>query len=129
MKTFSMILATGTGLVAALAAAGVATSASAAGPDGAQLFKQRCQLCHAVAAGKPATLGPNLAGVVGRKAASTGFNYSPALKASNLVWTKPNLDAYLTAPAKKVPGTRMAVAISDPAQRAALIQYLSQTKR
>jgi cytochrome c len=79
-------------------------------------------------AGQPARVGPNLAGVVGRKAASTAFNYSPALKASGLTWTRANLDRFLTGPARMVPGTRMSVVMSDAAQRAAVIQYLSQAR-
>ena len=102
--------------------------ANPATPSGEQLFKQRCQACHQVAAGRPATAGPNLGGVVGRKAASTTFNYSPALKGSKLVWTGANLDRYLTAPTRMVPGTRMVINITNPAQRAAIIQYLSHAR-
>ncbi len=65
----------------ALAALGVASAASAQDMTGEQLFKQRCGACHATAAGKPALMAPNLRGTVGRKAGSTDFKYSPALKA------------------------------------------------
>jgi cytochrome c len=74
-------------------------------------------------------LAPNLAGVVGRKAGSTAFNYSTALKNSNLVWNRANLDRYLTAPARTVPGTRMVVSVTDAAQRAALLNYLTRPTR
>ena len=115
-------------VTAGLAMGAVAIAAPPA-PSGEQLFKQRCQMCHTVTPNVPGPLAPSLAGVVGRKAVSTGFaSYSPALKVSKVVWTKPNLDRFLTAPAKMVPGTRMVIAVSDPAQRAALIAYLS-TKR
>lgn len=97
-------------------------------PSGEQVFRQRCQSCHSVDIAKPSTLGPNLAGVVGRKAASTAFKYSEALKTSNLTWTRANLDRYLSGPARMVPGTRMSVVLSDPVQRAALIHYLSSTR-
>jgi cytochrome c len=66
--------------------------------------------------------------VIGRKAASTQFNYSVALKVSGLTWTSSNLDRYLTSPMRMVPGTRMVVAVSDPAQRSALIGYLGTRK-
>jgi cytochrome c len=82
-----------------------------------------------VIAGAPAPIAPNLAGVVGRKAASTGYNYSPALKASGLVWTKPKLDAFLSGPQQLVPGTRMAVRVADPADRAAIIDFLTRSGR
>ena len=97
-------------------------------PDGGTIFKQRCSSCHAVAAGMPTTLGPNLAGVVGRKAGSAPYNYSAAVKKSNIVWTKPTLEKYLSGPAKMVPGTKMMVSISDAKQRAAIVDYLSKVK-
>lgn len=102
--------------------------AAPAGPDGDLLFRQRCSMCHSVVPSQPKPLAPGLSGVVGRKAASTQFNYSAALKASNLTWTKPNLDRYLSAPMRMVPGTRMAVSVPDAAQRAALIKYLETKK-
>lgn len=114
------------GVSAVVGFAGTANAQAA--PNGEQLFRQRCQICHTVAAGKTSPMGPNLAGVVGRKAASTGFNYSAALKKSNLTWTSANIDKFLTGPSKLVPGTRMAVSIADPAQRAALVSYLSKTR-
>lgn len=97
-------------------------------PDGAKIFRQRCQACHTDVAGEPAKVGPNLAGVVGRKAAATKFAYSPALKSSGLVWTKANLDRYLAAPTKTVPGTRMVIAVSAKPDRDALIAYLAKKR-
>jgi cytochrome c len=96
--------------------------------NGETLYRQRCQTCHSVVAAKPAGVGPNLRGVVGRKAAAATFNYSTAMKQSKITWTQANLDRYLAAPTKTVPGTRMVIAVTDAAQRAAIIKYLSQTK-
>jgi cytochrome c len=101
--------------------------ATAAPPDGATVFRQRCQTCHTVAAGKASPLGPNLAGVVGRRAAATSFNYTPALKGSKLVWNRATLDRFLTAPTRMVPGTRMVMPVTDPQQRAALLDFLTRT--
>jgi cytochrome c len=70
-----------------------------------------------------------LAGLLGRKAASTQFNYSPALKASKLTWTRANLERYLTGPGQMVPGTRMVISVSDPAQRAAILNFLARPAR
>lgn len=107
----------------------VASPAFAQAATGDQIFKQRCQACHVVKKGAPNGVGPNLAGVFGRKAAMVAkFNYSPALKSSKLVWTKDSLDKYLAAPTKLVPGTRMVMSVSDPAQRAALVGWLSKVK-
>jgi cytochrome c len=120
-------------LVALGAAASVlapfAASAQTVLANGEAVFRQRCQACHTAAAGQPNRIGPNLAGVVGRRAAvAPAFNYSPALKASGLTWTRANLDRFLTGPARMVPGTRMAVGLTENAQRAALITYLTAQK-
>ena len=105
------------------------TAANAQTPvNGETLFRQRCQSCHTVAAEGSVGIGPNLRGVVGRKVATTDFKYSPALKSSKVVWTKEALDRYLSGPTRMIPGTRMAVSVNDPVQRAALLQYLSQTR-
>ena len=109
---------------AALIAMASAVPVAGAGPDGALLFQQRCAACHTVTPGGRTTLAPNLAGLLNRKAASTAFNYSAALKASNLTWTRANLDRFLTGPGQMVPGTRMVISISDPAQRAAVLNYI-----
>ena len=102
--------------------------AAPAAPDGETVFRQRCQACHSATAGQPSRLGPNLAGVVGRKAASLAFNYSPALKKSGVTWSRTSLDRYLAAPNRMIPGTRMTVTLSDGVQRAALINYLAGRK-
>jgi cytochrome c len=110
---------------AALLAMASTVPAAGAGPDGALLFQQRCAACHTVTPGARTTLAPNLAGLLNRKAASTAFNYSPALKASNLTWTRANLERFLQGPGQMVPGTRMVISISDPAQRAAVLNYVT----
>jgi len=94
---------------------------------GAATFRQ-CTACHTIKPGQAGVAAPNLYGVVGRKAASTGFAYSSALKASKLTWDKATLNTFLKAPQKLVPGTRMVVAISDDTQRANLIAYLATLK-
>ena len=104
------------------------TPAVAAGPDGAALFRQRCASCHSVDPAKKSPMGPNLSGVVGRKAAASQFNYSQALKNSNLTWNRANLGRFLSGPARMVPGTRMLITVSDPAQRAAILNYLQTAK-
>lgn len=107
----------------------LASSAQAQQTDGGAIFKQRCQMCHVTAPGQKAGLGPNLSGLIGRKAAGTDFLYSPALKASGLKWDKATLDKFLAAPSKVVPGTRMAISVSNPAERAAVIAYLGTLKK
>lgn len=84
-----------------------------------------CKSCHAVEKGKT-VVGPSLYAIVGAKAgAAEGYSSSPAIRASGLVWDDATLDAFLTSPMKKVPGTRMTYAgQSNPAKRAEIIAYL-----
>lgn len=112
--------------VAALIATAPAAFAQDAGA-GAAVFHQ-CTACHAYKAGQTGVAAPNLWGVVGRKAGSTAFSYSAALKASKLTWDKATLDTFLKAPGKLVPGTRMVIAVTNDTQRANLIAYLATLK-
>jgi cytochrome c len=112
-------------LIGGLSVLPMIAAKAAPAADGGALFKQRCAICHASKAGAPSSLGPNLAGVTGRKAGATKFAYSSALKASKIDWNKPNLDRYLAGPTKMVPGTRMVINVSDAAQRAAIISHLA----
>jgi cytochrome c len=124
MKLFSMT-------VIAVLGAALATSAYAGGnaANGATLFG-RCEMCHANTKGAPNKIGPNLFGVVGRKAGTyPGFSYSAALKNSGIVWTDAKLDTWITSPAAMVPGTSMAFSgISNAGQRADIIAYLDTLK-
>lgn len=86
-----------------------------------------CAICHARKADVPSPAGPNLHGVVGRKAASApGFRYSRALRESGKVWSREELDRFLAAPQAVVPGTAMAFAgVRSPADRAAVVCLLA----
>jgi cytochrome c2 len=102
----------------------------AEGTDGAVLFATSCGGCHKAIDGATHSYGPDLAGVVGRSVASApGFAaYSPALKALQGKWTKDKLDTFLTSPQSVAPGTTMTFrGVSDPKQRAAIIDYLAGT--
>jgi cytochrome c len=90
----------------------------------------RCAACHGQNSNSP-TVGPDLKGVFGRKAASRDdFRYSPAMARSGLVWTEKNLDAFLKAPDQFLPGTRMPFeGMPSAAERAAVIRYLKSLKQ
>ena len=96
---------------------------------GQAVFAANCAICHSTAPGKN-VMGPTLHAVVGRKAGTVpGFNYSPALQASGVVWTPANLDAWLTSPREFVPKSRMSFAgLHTPTDRADLIAWLGQQK-
>ena len=113
----SVILISG-GTVAAQAADGDAAA-------GKTVFNV-CKACHTIEAGGPNRVGPNLHGIVGRKAGSAdGFSYSQAVKDAGYVWDEQKLDTYLKDPKAALPGNKMAFAgVKDDAKRADLIAYL-----
>lgn len=112
-------------------AALVSTSALAAGnaANGAGVF-DRCAICHSNTRTGGNKIGPNLFGVVGRKAGTyPGFSYSSAMASYGIVWTNAKLDAFITAPQTAVPGNKMPFGgLSNATQRADLIAYLDTLK-
>jgi cytochrome c len=64
-----------------------------------------CKACHNF---EKNGVGPDLKGVVGRKAGTyEGYTYSAALKNSGITWDEANLHEWLKNPKTKVPGTKM----------------------
>ena len=109
--------------------------AKGAKPDienGKTIFAQQCGICHSVSKdpGGP-ILGPNMVGLVGRKAASAPdfAMYSEALKKYGVTWNAKTLDAFLVNPMAKVPGTVMPMLLADPKTRADVIGYLATLKK
>jgi cytochrome c len=119
------LCAAGFVLAAGLGHASVAGDAA----RGGALFN-RCYICHSNTRGAANRMGPNLFGVIGRKAGTfPGYSYSGAMKSAGFVWTVSKLDAYLADPQKLVPGNNMPLAgISDPEQRADIAAYLATLK-
>ncbi|WP_223525027.1 c-type cytochrome [Pseudomonas sp. A-B-26] len=93
---------------------------------GATLFKRICGGCHQVGESARGSFGPQLNGIFGRHSASTtDYQYSDAMKAANILWTRETLTAYLEDPKKVVPGTRMIFwGLSDPEKIENLLAYL-----
>ena len=88
-------------------------------------FVKSCGVCHAVEKDATPRQGPNLLGVVGRKAATVdGFKYSDALKTADWVWDEKNLDGWIENAAAIKPGTIMNYRQADPDKRALIIAYL-----
>jgi cytochrome c len=118
-------------VVAALAASAVFAAGKADVENGKAIFTQRCGVCHAVSKepGGPVE-GPNMVGLVGRKAASQPdfAKYSPALKAYGVKWSAKTLDEFLVSPVTKVPGTTMPMVLPDDKERHDVIAYLGTLK-
>lgn len=114
-------------LTSLLAAAGglvlAATAPAAADSAAGKAIYERCLACHSVTEDR---VGPRHCGIRGRRAgAVAGFDYSPALAASGIVWDRATLDAFLKAPMEAVPGTSMTYdGVKDAAERALLVDYL-----
>lgn len=95
---------------------------------GIQAFSS-CSGCHSISPAEGHKTGPNLAGVVGRPAASVqGYDFSPALSASGLSWTRENLFAWIAGSEQMVPGSWMLFHNPLlPEEVMALIDYLQET--
>lgn len=85
-----------------------------------------CKACHSFDAGGPNMIGPALFGFFGKGAGEqAGFDYSPAMRAADFVWTPRALDAWLAQPGRFLPGNRMTFGgVSGQQDRDDLIAYL-----
>lgn len=97
---------------------------------GKELFTNNaCVTCHGVTPDDNSKVGPNLIGLIGRKAGSKpSLLGSENLKKYGVVWDEKTLDEFLADPNAKVPGTAMVGILTDPQQRADVIAYLATLK-
>ena len=109
-------------LLVCLAVPGLAAQAAPDAARGEQVYA-RCLGCHALASDR---VGPRHCGLVGRRAASVaGFDYSPAMKQSGIVWNEKSLNRFLAKPMDAVPGTSMTYdGVPLATDRKDLIAYL-----
>jgi len=86
----------------------------------------RCSNCHEVGPNARNLFGPQLNGVLGRKAGSApGYVYSPAMRASTVVWNAQNLSAFVRDTETVVPGNKMRFfGFLSKGQLADLVAYL-----
>lgn len=134
------MIKTGTLIFAACAMAAIGAASIAAPPapvpaapagdaiKGKTVFA-RCGVCHSVESAGPAKMGPNLYGVVGRRAGTLpGYKYSPAMAASGLKLDEATIGRFLAGPSQVVPGTKMMIPpVANPQDRANVIAYLKST--
>lgn len=103
--------------------------------NGQKRFKAICEQCHfsmknANINDLRTRIGPNLWGVVGRKA-GTGptFSYSRAMKTSGVTWTREAMKPYLMNPQKTLPNVRMAFkGLATPKEADDIIAFLATQK-
>ncbi len=120
-------------LVAAAASLpGIASAQSGDAAAGQRVFNQ-CRACHTADQGGRNGVGPNLFGIVGRKAASIdGFRYSANMRSlaeGGLEWNEDRLRAYITNPKAVVPqGSMSFPGLRNETQLNDLLAYLATLK-
>lgn len=99
-----------------------------AGDHGAEVFRA-CVACHTLSADEGNKAGPTLAGLFGRRIATLpGYNFSPALKKLDIVWSPETVSKlFEVGPAHYTPGTKMPEqTIGSPEDRKALVDFLAK---
>jgi cytochrome c len=105
--------------------------AAFAGDPGAEVYKA-CVACHTLSPDEGNRAGPTLHGIFGRKIATLpGYDFSPALKKLDIVWTKETVAALFDiGPMKYTPGTKMPEQrITSPEDRQALVDFLEKATK
>ena len=111
------------GAAVLIASSGSATAAADAA-RGQTLYKTMCVACHSIDYNG---VGPAHKGLIGKKAGSRAdYTYSPAVKASGIVWADKTLDKWLANPEKLIPGQKMGFMVPAAKDRADLIAYLKK---
>ena len=117
--------------VAALLVAVAAATAVAQDADEGKKVYAKCKACHLIDASGKHTIGPNLHGVFGRKAAALeNYKYSPAMEKSGLTWDEKSLTEYLKDPKAVVPGGKMVFpGLKAEKELADVISYLKEAAK
>jgi cytochrome c len=106
-----------------------ASSARAQDPAPGEKAFRICRGCHQIGPNAMNAIGPELNGIVGRKAGTyPGYLYSAAIKQSGIVWTPEELGKYLTSPQTAVPHNQMRDrdGVKDERTRKDVIDYMEQ---
>ena len=105
----------------------MALFASTSATEGAKVFK-KCLACHNIGKGDPNKIGPNIFGVINRRAGSVSdYKYSKAMLAYGKVWSFEEMNSFLTKPKDWIKGTKMSFAgLKKAKDRAAVILYMNE---
>jgi cytochrome c len=97
---------------------------------GARVFRA-CVACHTLKAHEPPRAGPTLAGIFGRRIATLpGYDFSPALKKLDIVWTPETVSKlFEIGPTAYTPGTKMPEQKVGAKDREALVRFLEKATR
>ncbi len=98
---------------------------------GAQIFRA-CAACHTLTPDDGNRAGPTLHGIFGRKIATlSGYNFSPALKQLDIIWTPQTLARlFEVGPMAYTPGTKMPEqTIGSVDDRNALVKFLEKATK
>ena len=101
------------------------------GDHGAEVFRA-CVACHTLGLDQGERAGPSLHGVFGRRIATLpGYNFSPALKELNIVWTPETVaKLFEVGPMTYTPGTKMPEqTIGSAEDRDALVKFLEKATK
>lgn len=95
---------------------------------------QRCYSCHSMIEGETNLQGPNLRGIVGRRAGTfPSFEYSEAFSAAarerGFAWTRETLDAFIADPEAFIAGTAMTQNLPGADDRRDVIDFLEAAGR
>ena len=98
------------------------------GDHGAEVYRA-CVACHTLRADEGPRAGPTLEGIFGRRIATlAGYDFSPALKKMNIVWTPETVaKLFEVGPAAYTPGTKMPEQRVGAEDRKALVEFLKKT--
>ena len=115
-------------IVAAFASITVSSAAHAQDVVAGEKLFAKCRQCHRIGEGAANFYGPELNGLIGRKAGSVpGYKYSDATKNSGIVWSEATLRTYLKQPKHDVPGTNMTFpGLQSEADITNVIAYVKQ---
>src|SRR5262249_6771791 len=96
--------------------------------EAGRMVFNKCRPCHQIGEGAKNLVGPELNGLIGRKAGSVeSYQYSEANKNSGITWDEATFKDYIKNPKQKIANTKMVFAgIKDDKDIEDLLAFLKQ---